>query len=413
MRLRFDTLFRASMVFLLVMLVWSIWAGAQTNTNTSPALNTNQPSRLIRNVERLEEHHLTFGLDRIEPLQEHRLMGEPLWKYVASLVYILLAFCAARLVDWLTCVWLKQLAAKTETLLDDLLLALLHGPVRLLAFVIFLNLGLTLFEWSDTAKLFLSKSFIVIVAGSLTYLAVKLISLLLDVWKQRTIREGDRKFDEQLFSLIRRSLVSFVIGVAVLVTAQNLGINITAVITSLSIGGLAVGLAAQDTLGNLFGAVAVFVDKPFRVGDQIKIDGAEGTVEAIGMRSTRVRNPEGHLVAVPNKTMGTAIITNLTSRPNIRTVMDLLLDGRLPTDKVDRALVLLREIYGGHPMTADLSISFNKFAGQHININVVHWWRGSDYKKYLVGIQEMNLEVKKRFDAEGIRLAEPPLITRS
>src|SRR3974377_250473 len=113
MRLRFDTFFRASMVVLLVMLVWSIWAGAQTNTNTSPALNTNQPSRLIRNVERLEEHHLTFGLDRIEPLQEHRLMGEPLWKYVASLVYILLAFCAARLVDWLTCVWLKQLAAKT------------------------------------------------------------------------------------------------------------------------------------------------------------------------------------------------------------------------------------------------------------------------------------------------------------
>jgi MscS family membrane protein len=405
--------FRACMIFLLVTLAWSIWAGAQTNTPTAPALTTNQPTALIRSVERLEEHRLTFGLDHIDLLREYKLIGEPLWKYAASLIYILLAFYAARLVDWLACVWLKRLAAKTETLLDDLLLALLHGPVRLLTFVIFLNLGLTLFEWSDTAKLYLSKSFIVIVAGSLTYLAVKIVSLLLDVWKRRSMRDGDRRFDDQLFAIIRRSVVGFTVVVAVLVTAQNLGINITAVITSLSIGGLAVGLAAQDTLGNLFGAVVVFVDKPFRVGDQIKIDGAEGTVETIGMRSTRVRNPEGHLVTVPNKTMGTAIITNLTSRPNIRTVMDLLLDGSLPTAKVNRALALLKEIYGGHPMTADLSISFNKFAGQHININVVHWWRGADNAKYLAGIQEMNLAVKQRFDAEGIQLAEPPIITRS
>jgi MscS family membrane protein len=400
--------FRAGVVFLLAMLAWSIWAGAQTNTNTSPALRTNQPSSLIRNVERLEEHHVTFGLDRIEPLREYKLLGEPLWKYVASLTYILLAFCAARLVDWLTCVWLKRLAAKTETLLDDLLLALLHGPVRVLTFVIFLDLGLTLFEWSDTAKVYLSKGFIVIVAGSLTYLAVKVVILLLDVWKRRTTREADRKFDEQLFSIIRRSVVTFIIVVAVLVTAQNLGINITAVITSLSIGGLAVGLAAQDTLGNLFGAVAVFVDRPFRVGDQIKLDGAEGTVETVGMRSTRVRNGDGQLVAVPNKTMGNAIITNLTSRPNIKTTMDLLLAQSLPADKVKRALALLKEIYGSHPMTADLSISFNKFAGQNININIVHWWRGSDYQKYLAGIQEMNLAVKERFDAEKIAFVEPP-----
>ena len=408
MRFRFDTVFRAGVVFLLAMLAWSIWAGAQTTTNTGPALATNQPSTLIRNVERLEEHHLTFGLDRIEPLREHKLLGEPLWKYVASLLYILIAFYAARLVDWLACVWLKRLAAKTETLLDDLLLALLHGPVRLLTFVIFLDLGLTIFEWSDTAKLYFSKGFILIVAGSLTYLAIKVINLFLDVWKRRTTREGDRKFDEQLFSVIRRSLVAFIIIVAVLVTAQNLGINITAVITSLSIGGLAVGLAAQDTLGNLFGAVAVFVDKPFRVGDQIKLDGAEGTVEAIGMRSTRVRNPDGQLVAVPNKTMGNAIITNLTNRANIKTSMDLLLAESLPADKVKRALALLKEIYGNHPMTADLSISFNKFAGQNININIVHWWRGADYPKYLAGIQEMNLAVKERFDAEKISFAESP-----
>jgi MscS family membrane protein len=197
----------------------------------------------------------------------------------------------------------------------------------------------------------------------------------------------------------------FVIIVAVLVTADNIGIHITAVITSLSIGGLAVGLAAQDTLANLFGAVAVFADKPFRVGDQIKLDPHEGMVESVGIRSTRLRNSDGHLVIIPNKTVGNAAITNITQRPSIKTVLNLALAHDLPTAKVKRALAILAEIYRGHPMTQDVWISFNQFAGPNINVMVVHWWKGTDYQKYLAGMQEMNLAVKERFDAEGIGFA--------
>jgi MscS family membrane protein len=166
-----------------------------------------------------------------------------------------------------------------------------------------------------------------------------------------------------------------------------------------------VGLAAQDTLANLFGAVAVFVDKPFRVGDQVKLDGAEGTVESVGLRSTRVRSPDGYLVAVPNKTIASAIITNITGRPSIKTSMNLALARGLPTAKVKQAVALLEEIYRAHPMTQDVWVSFNQFAGANLNISVVHWWKGTDYQKYLAGMQEMNLAVKERFDAEGISFA--------
>ena len=405
MRARFDPIFRAALVFLLATTAWSLWAGAQTVTNQAEAILSNRPTPMLLGVERFEEHHMSFGLDQVGPLRELKLLGEPLWKYLASLIYVLLAFCAARFVDFGARVWLRRLASRTQTELDDLLLELIHGPVRLLTFVLFLNLGITIFEWSEAAKLFLSKGLILIVASSLTYLGVKVSNLLLDVWKRRTARDGDVKFDDQLFSIIRRSLSAFVIVVGVLVAAQNLGVNITAAVTSLSIGGLAVGLAAQDTLANLFGAVAVFVDKPFRLGDQIKLDNAEGQVEVVGLRSTRLRHPDGQLVAVPNKIMGNAIITNVSARPNIRTSMNLVLSQQLPADKIKRALALLDEIYRGHPMTADLTISFNRFAGRHINIMIIHWWRGSDNQKYLAGIQEMNLAVKERFDAEGISFA--------
>jgi MscS family membrane protein len=373
---------------------------AQTNATNSATIATNRTSALVQDVEKFKP--VTFNLDQFAPLRETTFLGEPLWKYVASLIYILLAFYAAKLIDLITRVWLKKATTRTVTAFHEVLLNLLRGPIKVVVFVVLLNIGLNIFDWSSRMRLYLSKGLILIVAASLTYLAVRVLDLLLSIWRQRHAHEADRKFNDQLFSVIRISLNTFLIVIAVLVTAQNMNIDITAAIASLSIGGLAVGLAAQDTLANLFGAVAVFVDKPFRVGDQIKLEGAEGVVETVGLRSTRVRSSEGHLIAIPNKTMGNATITNITQRPNIKTVMNFALARTLPTDKVKRAVEVLHEIYRASPMTQDVWVSFNQFSGANLNIQVVHWWKGTDYQKYLAGMQDMNLAVKNRLDAEGI-----------
>jgi MscS family membrane protein len=402
MRVKFQSVFRGFLVLLLVAAAWAVCAAAvQTNAPPAP---TNQPSALVKGVERLSEHPLTFKLDEIEILRGHSFLGEPLWKYLASLIYVLLAFYAAKLIDLLANVWLKRLASQTETKLDDLLLKLLRGPIKVVIFVLLLNIGLNFFDWSEKAKLYMSKGLILVVAGSLTFVAIKVLDILLAAWKRRHAQESDGRFNDQLFSVIRVSLNTFVIVVAVLVTAQNMNINITAAIASLSMGGLAVGLAAQDTLANLFGALAVFVDKPFRVGDQIKVDGTEGKVEAVGLRSTRLRSAEGHLVAVPNKTVGNATITNITERPGIKTVINFVLSHDLPTVKVKRAIALLEEIYRGNRLTREAWVSFNQFAGANANIQIVHWWNGTDYQTYLAGMQEMNLAVKEKFETEGITL---------
>lgn len=402
MKLKLERLFRLALVLAGIAWAWSLWAAAVTVTNKPPA-STNELSALVRNVEQWQAHPLTFRLDEIALFREVTFLGEPLWKYIASVIYILLAFLISKLIHFITNFWLKRVATHSEV--KGLLVKLLHGPIQLVVFVALLDIGLNLFDWSVLAKLYLSKAFIVVVAASLTYLAIKVLGLLLGIWRRRHGQEGDRKFNDELFSVIHISLNTFVIVVAILVTAQNMDVNITAAIASLSIGGLAVGLAAQDTLGNLFGAVAVFVDKPFRVGDQIKLDGAEGTVEAVGLRSTRVRSPDGHLVAVPNKTMGNSIITNLSRRPSIKTATNLSLAHELPAEKIKRALALLETIYRGQPMTQDVWISFNQFSGAASNILITHWWKGTDYQKYLAGIQEINLAIKERFAAEGIAFA--------
>src|SRR5689334_8495534 len=116
MRVKFETFFGGAILVLICVLAWSIWATAQAATNQNPsALRTNQPSGLVRDVEHLDQRYITFWLDRVEFLRERTLLGEPLWKYPASLVYILLALCAAKLIDLATCVWFRKLAARTET----------------------------------------------------------------------------------------------------------------------------------------------------------------------------------------------------------------------------------------------------------------------------------------------------------
>jgi len=403
MKVQFNSAFRWLSLLLLLIALESLWAVAQTNTNKLESA-TNQPSALVKRAELLSGDYLTFGLDRLEPLNDHYFLGQPLWKYPASLIYILLAFYVSKLIDFVARVWLKRLAQRTETKLDDLLLELLEGPIKVVVFVLFLNIGLNIFDWPEKVRVYLSKGLILVVAGSLTYLVIKTVNLLLDFWRARTSQDANHRFNDQLFSMLRKSLNTFVVIVAVLVAAQNIGINITAAITSLSIGALAVGLAAQDTLANLFGAVAVFADKPFRIGDQIKLDAAEGVVEDVGLRSTRVRHPEGYLIAVPNKTIGNAAIANLTRRTAIKTNMNFSLTPSLSAQKIKRALELLAQIYRGHPMTQQAWISFNQFAGANLNILIVHWWKGTDYERYLAGMQEMNLAVKEKFDAEEIHL---------
>ena len=355
---------------------------------------------------RVETGWRALGLDQIEGLQSS-LLGNPLWQYLATLLYVVLAFYAAKLLDGLIHVQLRKLAARTETRLDDAILELLRGPVKIVAFVILLHLGLRIFPWPDWAETFISNALKIVVACSITYVALKLVDLAMGIWQKRVEEADEAVLDVQLLPVVGKSLKVFLIIVAALVTSQNLGMNVTGLLASLSIGGLAVGLAAQDTLSNLFGAVALFADKPFRVGERIQLDTIDGTVEAIGLRSTRIRNLDGHLVTVPNRTMANANVINISRRPNIKTVMNIGVTYDTSSSDVERAMRIIDSIYRPHPKTFDLIVSFNKFESSSLNILVVHWWDSTDYAEYLQGFQELNLELKRRFDTEGISFAFP------
>ena len=410
MKFRFEVVYRLGLLLLLVTTFWAVWVNAQPEAATNaPAAApivtvTNQPVTVTNQFQAL-----TFGLNNVPFLRQHTMLTQPLWKYLASLIYIVLAFCAAWLLDFIVSVWLHRLAAKTETKYDDLLLKLLRGPIKVVAFVILLNIGLGVFDWPARAQLLLARGLIVIVACSVTYLAVNVVDLLLGWWREKMVYVSaqDRVFAELLFPMFSKLAKVAIVIAAVMLTADNLDIKVTSLLAGLSVGGLALGLAAQDTVANLFGAVAIFLDKPFHLGDVIRVEGCEGAVESIGLRSTRIRNADGHHVTIPNKMMGNAIITNITRRPTIRTELNLGLTYDTPVEKVKRATAMLGEIYRSHPKTGDVLISFNKFADSALNIYIVHTWNGTDAKEHFAQMQEWNLQIKQRFEAENIEFAFP------
>lgn len=425
MKMKLENVFRGFVIVLLAILLWSVWqAEAQTGSNTTTHVqaetgtngavtvnvgSTNQPAGADIKVKpaKVEPPAWVLKLSEKYPVLRTPILENELWKYLFSLIYIFLAFYVSKFLDYATRVWLKRLAQKTDTQLDDLLLQLLNGPVKIVSFVIFLRIGLEVFDWPPVVDMVMTKGFAIVVAITITYTVLKFLDLMLNFWHRRISNEADKAFNDQLFPIIRKTLKAFVVVVATLVTLSNIGVNITAAIASLSIGGLALGLAAQDTVANLFGAVAILLDKPFRIGDRVQFEAVDGTIESIGLRSTRVRNLDGHLITVPNKTMGNATITNITRRPNIKTVMNIGVTYDTTPVKMRRAIAILNEIYKPHPKTGDLIISFNKFGDFSLNIMVVHWWNDTDFKAYLDGMQELNLLVKERFDAEGISFAFP------
>ena len=401
---------RAVMVLLACVLVWSVWpAGVSAAEDTNaPAVKplADQAGKL---GEMASEHadYLSFGLNQIPALQTD-FLGRPRWQYVAMFIYLVLASTVSKGVDWLIQNRLKHWASRTDTPWDDLVVKLLDGPVKVVLFVILLHIGLALFKWPDALQIWVSKATILIVGYAVLVVLLRGVDATVDIWKRRHSGTANEKaFNDQFLILIGKLIKGVVIVLAVLTTLDNLHFDIKAALASVSVVGLALGLAAQDTVANLFGAVSVFVDKPFQIGDRIRVGDVDGMVEEMGLRSTQVRSLDGFVITVPNKTIGNTTVTNITRRPTIKTELNFGITYSTPADRLERAIRLLEEIFGTHPRTKEVIVTFNKFLDSALNIQVVHFWNGTDAKAQLADLQALNLAVKRRFDAEQIEFAFP------
>jgi len=399
-------------------LVWSLWSlslAAETTNTATVAKSTDLASKasaLTRRVidEQFIQSHqteLSFWINGI-PGMEEPFLGIPRWQYAASVVYLILAFYLSRALDWFIQNRLKHWGAKTLTEWDDILVKLADGPVKAITLVFLIHIGLELYNWPLWLEINISRLSLIVGAVALTFIALRVIDLAIAAWRRQPKQGGDVAFNDQFVLLIGKLLKAVLILITSLTLLGNLGVDITAILGSVSVLGLAFGLAAQDSVANLFGAVAVFVDKPFKVGDRIKVGSdVDGVVEAMGLRATQVRNADGFLITLPNKSVGNNTVINVSARPSIRTVLNYGLTYDTPAHRIDFAASLLRSIFTAHSLTGECQVTFNRFDASALNIEVNHQCLTRDLPTYQTALHGLNLQVKERFDAEKLEFAFP------
>jgi len=185
---------------------------------------------------------------------------------------------------------------------------------------------------------------------------------------------------------------------------------VTSLLAGLGVGGLAVALAAQETIKNFFGSLVILGDKPFLIGDRVVVDGNDGVVETVGFRSTRIRTLDGHLVTLPNGELANKTIVNITRRPFIRRVLNVTVPYDTPPANVDEACAILKELLRApevNDLTTPPRVFFSDFNAASLNLQAIYWYRPADYWAYMAFSEQFNRELLRRFAAAGIEFAFP------
>ena len=343
---------------------------------------------------------------QIEALDNTIVLGNTVQTWIVALLVVVLGVLLSRALKALMRRYGTRLAEFTDTDLDDAIIEAAIEPFG--ALLVVGAFGATTFILRmapRTHELLLDG---VIIAGGIVL--VNLFGTWVDAFFRHGVRQWrDSKqphIDVAVIDVGRKLAKILVVVLGALAVLQTVGVNVMSLITGLGIGGLAVALAAQETLGNVLGSLQILTDRPFVAGDFVRVDGLFGQVQEIGLRSTKVLTPEGVKVIVPNKKIAEAAVENCSAHHGVTESFDLGLTYDTSADRMEQAAAAVTAIVRAHRNTHDdVTVQFASFGGSSLNLRVVY--HHLDFAAIAVTRSEINLAIKRRFDELGLSFAFP------
>jgi MscS family membrane protein len=344
-------------------------------------------------------------------IQGWSFLGIPLMRWLLSLLVLFAAIAAQKIILKTFHVLTQKLADRTATELDNLLLEAAEKPASWLILVLgiiasvhILNPPIETFpmiEFADQAGRIIS-----IIVGA--WFLWRLTDGLAAYFRARAART-ETSLDDQLVPFVSKTLKIFIVITGVLVVAQNLGYSITGLIASLGIGGIAIAMAARDTIANVFGSIMILIDRPFTIGDWIRTSEFEGVVEEIGFRSTRIRTFAKTLVNVPNSSLANMVIDNIHAMPKRRVKMRIGVTYSTTPAQVQAAIRGIEKILRDHPgVDQDFSlVKFDEFEDSSLSIFLYYFSKSTKWADYLQVRQEVNLAIMELLGRLDIEFAFP------
>jgi MscS family membrane protein len=350
-------------------------------------------------------------MEVLEDLLRETFLGISVGRFAAAFLVLILALVAKKILAHIFTHVIFPFAQKTETRFDDLCLEGIKKPAEFMAVVaglFFIVQILQLPAEPINLQRFahaLIKMLVTLDVAWILYNMVALLEIYLSQWVSRT----ESSLDDQLLPFVRKSLRVFIVFMAAIMIIQNLGYSISGLLASLGIGGLAVALAAKDTLSNIFGSVMIILDRPFHVGDWIKAGDMEGTVEEIGFRSTKIRTFAKTLIAVPNNVIANMPLDNFSRMPKRRIKLTVGVTYETAPGQMRRAVRQIRDMLKAHPAIDQefMLVNFTDFGASSLDIMVYCFTSSTVWAEYLEAREDVCLKIMDILEGLGLEIAFP------
>ncbi len=334
------------------------------------------------------------------------IWGNTVQEWIISLVIIAVTVLITKLVSLFNKRVLKKLTRKTANRLDDIVYDAMEQPILfgIMLVGIWIAIHRLLFPQSLVDGVF--SAYKILIVLNITWFFARLASSLIDVYWINS-PNGATRHGARMMPVVKRTILVLVWVIGLVMALNNVGVNINALLGTLGIGGIAFALAAQDTIKNIFGAFTILTDRPFSIGDTIRIDQFEGTIIDVGVRSTKMRNYDKRLITFPNYKVADASIVNVSSEPMRRVVMKLGLTYDTSAEKLENAMNMLKQIPSKVEFVSpkDLVVQFSDFLDSALAITFIYFIE----KKGDIGqvTSDVNLEVLRTFNNAGLDFAFP------
>ncbi len=336
-------------------------------------------------------------------------LDNALWRWIVAPLLVIILILLLRMARDAAAKRLGTMAARTAATVDDLIASLVQDTRSLLIFFVSLALASRLLDFGENFAQVMKTIAIAAIFIQLAIWTNSILLYLLQAYFDR--RGGDHLSGRAAISTLGFLIKAIVWSIAILLILDNLpGVEVNSLIASLGIAGVAGALAVQNILGDLFASLSIIFDHPFNVGDSIAFDGLSGTVERIGLKSTRIRSIFGEELIVSNSDLLKSQIHNYRDIGERRLVFDVAIASDTPLEQVERVSGMLEEIATSAEDVRFSRATLREFGDGALIYEVETFVTKPDYKIFMKAREAIHLEILRRFRDEGIALPSPALM---
>ncbi len=343
----------------------------------------------------------------LDYLENITYLNNTLLDYAYAVVGFVLSMVVLKVFQMVVLSRLKKLAEKTKTDLDDVFVGLVSSVKPPLYFFISVYIGYQFLDFDDRIDNIVGMIIFVLIVYEIIRSLAGLFDYFIEKQAKRQKTEGERKQTKTVLGVLKTFVMIGLWIVAVILILSNYGVNVSSIIASLGIGGLAVALALQNILTDIFSSFSIFVDKPFQIGDFIIVGEHSGNVQQIGLKTTRIKTLEGQELVISNKELTSARVENYGRMKRRRVVVTLGVEYGTSKKVLESIPDLTKRIVDNVEKATFDRCHFKTYGPYSLDFELVYYVESADYVDYMDINQAINMDIYEVFTKENINFAFP------